>query len=144
MFEQNIENPIISMEDALEILKDHYDKQGPLNELPSERDRNFLLHCSDGNKYVLKIANESESLETLEAQNAAMNHIALKSQKDLCQVPIPKVLRFKTAKLWYTINSEKCYGQDFANRRAVRQSVRSNKGVGAWQYQIISQSCYLC
>ncbi len=77
------------MEEALTILTDIYDKQGSLYELPSERDRNFLLNSSDGHTFILKIANQYESLETLEAQNAAMSHIALRYKNALCPEPIP-------------------------------------------------------
>ncbi|MHA1944768.1 MAG: aminotransferase class III-fold pyridoxal phosphate-dependent enzyme [Candidatus Hodarchaeales archaeon] len=102
MFEQDIEKPLISMEDALAILKELYDKQGSLIELPSERDRNFLLNSSDGCTFVLKIANQGESLETLEAQNAAMSHITICNQKTLCPSPIPS----KTGNLISTITDK--------------------------------------
>ena len=50
--------------------------QASAEELPSERDRNFLLTVSDGGKFVLKIANVNEELGTLEAQNAMLEHLA--------------------------------------------------------------------
>ncbi|MHA1541958.1 MAG: aminotransferase class III-fold pyridoxal phosphate-dependent enzyme [Candidatus Hodarchaeales archaeon] len=102
MFEQNIEKPLISMDDALAFLKELYDKQGSLYELPSERDRNFLLQCSDGSTFVLKIANQGESLESLEGQNDAMRHIAPSNQKALCPSPIPS----KTGNLISTITDK--------------------------------------
>jgi Ser/Thr protein kinase RdoA (MazF antagonist) len=44
--------------------------------LPSERDQNFLLATSAGDRYVLKVANAAEDRAMLEAQNAAMAHAA--------------------------------------------------------------------
>jgi 4-aminobutyrate aminotransferase-like enzyme/Ser/Thr protein kinase RdoA (MazF antagonist) len=102
VFEQNIEKPLISLDDALTILNELYDKQGSLYELPSERDRNFLLNSSAGCAFVLKIANQDESLETLEAQNAAMIHITNSNQKTLCPAPIPS----KTGNLIQTITDK--------------------------------------
>ena len=42
----------------------------------SERDQNFLLTSAAGDRYVLKIANATEDRAMLEAQNAAMAHVA--------------------------------------------------------------------
>jgi 4-aminobutyrate aminotransferase-like enzyme/Ser/Thr protein kinase RdoA (MazF antagonist)/murein DD-endopeptidase MepM/ murein hydrolase activator NlpD len=44
--------------------------------LPSERDQNFLLTDTRGSRVVLKIANAGERREILEAQQAAMAHVA--------------------------------------------------------------------
>ena len=49
--------------------------QASADELPSERDRNFLLTARDGDKFVLKIANVNEKREALEAQNAVIQHL---------------------------------------------------------------------
>lgn len=49
--------------------------QASASELPSERDRNFLLTARDGNKFVLKFANALEQREVLEAQNAILTHL---------------------------------------------------------------------
>src|SRR5262245_31920677 len=50
--------------------------QATAAELPSERDQNFLLETREGEKFVLKIANEFEEREVLEAQNEMMTHLA--------------------------------------------------------------------
>jgi Ser/Thr protein kinase RdoA (MazF antagonist) len=44
--------------------------------LPSERDQNFLVTTTAGDRYVLKVANGAEDRAMLEAQNAAMAHVA--------------------------------------------------------------------
>ena len=54
--------------------------------LPSERDQNFLLETEGGERFVLKIANALEDRALLEAQSAAMNHLARRG------VPGPRVV----------------------------------------------------
>src|SRR5690606_26061303 len=44
--------------------------------LPSERDQNFALAAPGGGKRVLKIAKADEERAVLEAQNAALRHVA--------------------------------------------------------------------
>jgi Ser/Thr protein kinase RdoA (MazF antagonist) len=46
------------------------------NPLPSERDQNFALATSDGQKFVLKIAKSDEDRAVLELQNAVLKHLA--------------------------------------------------------------------
>jgi Ser/Thr protein kinase RdoA (MazF antagonist) len=61
---------------AQAIAEKHFGIQASARELPSERDRNFLLNARDGEKFVLKVANVLEKREVLEAQNAMMEHLA--------------------------------------------------------------------
>ena len=49
--------------------------QASAEELPSERDRNFLLTARGGEKFVLKIANVNERRDVIEAQNAMLRHL---------------------------------------------------------------------
>ena len=44
--------------------------------LPSERDQNFRIDAPDGRRFVLKIANAHEDVAMLDAENAAMEHVA--------------------------------------------------------------------
>src|SRR5262245_37784395 len=67
--------PRFLVDDAVRLAKDVYGLTGTAHPLPSERDQNFLLHCDSG-RYVLKIANGTESRAFLEAQNAALSHVA--------------------------------------------------------------------
>lgn len=48
--------------------------------LPSERDQNFALTNAAGTKFVLKIAKSDEERGVLELQNAALRHIAQRTQ----------------------------------------------------------------
>jgi len=67
--------PRLDLDAAVRLAKDVYGLTGTAHALPSERDQNFLLHCDTG-RYVMKIANGTESRAFLEAQNAALSHIA--------------------------------------------------------------------
>ena len=57
--------------------------------LPSERDQNFLLRTAAGERYVLKIANGAEDRAMLEAQNAAMAHVA--DRVTICPRVLPTI-----------------------------------------------------
>jgi Ser/Thr protein kinase RdoA (MazF antagonist) len=61
---------------AQAIAEKYFGIQASASELPSERDRNFLLCARGGEKFVLKIANVLEQREVLEAQNAMMKRLA--------------------------------------------------------------------
>jgi Ser/Thr protein kinase RdoA (MazF antagonist) len=61
---------------AQAIAEKYFGIQANAHELPSERDRNFLLTAFGGERFVLKIANAREKEEVLEAQNAMMGHLA--------------------------------------------------------------------
>src|ERR1044072_7239909 len=61
---------------AQAIAEKYFGIQASAHELPSERDRNFLLTAASGEKFVLKIANAREEREVLEAQNAMLSHLA--------------------------------------------------------------------
>lgn len=68
------------------LAREQYGLDATASALPSERDQNFLLVTNAGERFILKIANAAESREMLEAQNAAMEHVA---PLGLC----PRVLR---------------------------------------------------
>jgi Ser/Thr protein kinase RdoA (MazF antagonist) len=63
--------------------------QASARELPSERDRNFLLTAGDSGQFVLKIANLREERGVLEAQNAMMKHLA--ERVSFCPRVVPAV-----------------------------------------------------
>ena len=67
--------PKLDVKEAARLVKDLYGLDGTLNELPSERDQNFLVSIR-GARYVLKIANTTEQREMLDAQNKVMDHVA--------------------------------------------------------------------
>jgi len=61
---------------AARIARDLYGLDASASPLPSERDQNFEVAAADGARYVLKISNASEPRALLEAQNAALAHVA--------------------------------------------------------------------
>src|ERR1051325_4117336 len=81
--------PRFGVEAAAGIAAEFFGIRATAQPLPSERDQNFLLTTSTGEKFVLKIANALESRDFLEAQNAALNHVG--KQVDFCQSLVPGV-----------------------------------------------------
>ena len=67
--------PAFTEEQIKSILKTHFNKDGRIKPLVSERDQNAHIFSGDG-EFVLKIANSAEDREFLEFQNAVLNHIA--------------------------------------------------------------------
>jgi 4-aminobutyrate aminotransferase-like enzyme/Ser/Thr protein kinase RdoA (MazF antagonist) len=68
--------PRFASDDAVVIARDIYGITATATPLTSERDQNFLLDTPAGERFVLKIANAAEDRALLEAQNAAMTHVA--------------------------------------------------------------------
>jgi 4-aminobutyrate aminotransferase-like enzyme/Ser/Thr protein kinase RdoA (MazF antagonist) len=67
--------PRLSAADAVRIARESFGLDATAQPLPSERDQNFALETGSG-RFVLKIANQAESREQLEAENGAMAHAA--------------------------------------------------------------------
>lgn len=78
--------PRFDAANAARLARDLYGINGVAVPLPSERDQNFLLTDPAETARVLKIANAGESRAMLEAQQAAMAHVA-----DLNMAPRPVV-----------------------------------------------------
>ena len=78
--------PRLSRDDAERLAGDLFGVTAHATELPSERDQNFRLQSADGACFVLKIANAGEDRRMLEAENAAMRHLA---HTGLAPSPIP-------------------------------------------------------
>lgn len=71
--------PTLSSAEALAVAHTHFGLRASARPLDSDRDQNFLLETGPATapeRYVLKIANADELRPTLDAQNAAMEHIA--------------------------------------------------------------------
>jgi len=81
--------PTMELTDAQVLASKYYGLDCIATELPSERDQNFLLVDSDGQKYVLKIANPSEDPLVLLFENQVLDHVAKRESR----IPIPRVLR---------------------------------------------------
>lgn len=79
--------PRLSAEEALEQVRIAYGIEGGATALPSERDQNFLLQTPTPERFVLKIANSTDDRALLEAQNAALAHVARRTT--LCPRVMP-------------------------------------------------------
>ncbi|HEY6805722.1 MAG TPA: phosphotransferase [Pyrinomonadaceae bacterium] len=67
--------PQFTAEHVTTIAREVYGLSIVAQELPSERDQNFLLTTATNEHFVLKIANAFETRNLLEAQNEAMQHL---------------------------------------------------------------------
>ncbi|PYD08183.1 MULTISPECIES: aminotransferase [Pseudomonas syringae group] len=67
--------PEVSVDQALQLLSEHYGLSGTLKALGSQQDRNFLLDTGT-RRYVLKICHGAYSTTELNAQHAALHHLA--------------------------------------------------------------------
>ena len=68
--------PHFTIADSVRLARQFYGLSAAASALPSERDQNFALITTAGEKFVLKIAMSSEERATLELQNAALKHVA--------------------------------------------------------------------
>ncbi len=76
--------PRFSAKEACALARRLYGLSASATPLPGEQDRNFLLQTNAGPAFVLKIANAAESRNTLEAQNAALRHLAQRASALHC------------------------------------------------------------
>ena len=80
-----IERPFFSINDISPLLEEHYGLYCTIEELTSERDRNYLVKAKSGDSFVLKISNSCESFEFMNVQNNAFERLSKKIEK--CRVP---------------------------------------------------------
>jgi Ser/Thr protein kinase RdoA (MazF antagonist) len=80
--------PSFSAAEALAAANRNYGLTGTVSALPSERDQNFLITDARGCKFVLKIANSSDSPQLLDFQNRAMRQV----EQPLADCRVPQVL----------------------------------------------------
>ena len=92
--------PTLNLEEAATLANELYGVATVKEELPSERDQNFLVANRRGQHFVLKVANSHEQRSLLEAQNEAMNH--LQSRVAFC----PRIVPAKSGQLIEQILTE--------------------------------------
>ena len=81
--------PAFSAIAAADVARRVYGVEAEATPLPSERDQNFRLQTATGDTFVLKIANAADDRRLLEAQNAALAHVARRTT--LCPTVVPAV-----------------------------------------------------
>ena len=72
---EHLRRPDFLSNDAVSLVSEFFGIDGTAKELPGERDRNFLIQNSKGQRFVLKIFNQCEKMETVDLQISAMNFI---------------------------------------------------------------------
>jgi len=70
------ESPALSLDMAADVAREHFGIDGRASALPSERDQNFLITAGDEPSAVLKVASAAEERGIIEAQQAALEHLA--------------------------------------------------------------------
>lgn len=114
---------------AAHVARTLYALQAVAHPLPSERDQNFRLDTPDG-RFVLKIANATESRTLLEAQSAAMAHVSALGLSPtvlpsidgalITELPGPHLVRLLTWQPGVTFASMRRHGasllEDFGRR----------------------------
>jgi Ser/Thr protein kinase RdoA (MazF antagonist) len=78
--------PVFDVESAIRIAEKLFGVSALARALPSERDQNFWLDATD-ERFVLKIANRTESRALLEAQNAVLEY--LETRISFCPRVVP-------------------------------------------------------
>ncbi|WP_347903266.1 aminotransferase [Pseudomonas purpurea] len=82
----SLPGPQVTAQQALALLREHYGLSGTLQALGSQQDLNYRLDCGQG-RFVLKICRGDYAALELQAQHAALKHLATKSG-----VQVPRVI----------------------------------------------------
>lgn len=85
----SVPQPAFSEAEVKQVLVERFGLQGELQSLVSERDQNFRVITPNRDRFVFKIANRSEPVESTDFQIKALLHIEQKR----CDVPTPRVYR---------------------------------------------------
>ncbi|MCP5090123.1 MAG: aminotransferase class III-fold pyridoxal phosphate-dependent enzyme [Gammaproteobacteria bacterium] len=80
--------PAHAIDDVRPITARRYGLEGSFRSLDSERDQNFRIETKDGSRCVFKIANKDESVDVVEFQLGALQHIAMQDSA----LPVPRVI----------------------------------------------------
>ncbi len=75
MFDTAGNRPHFTAREGERLAGDLYGISGSAREMPSERDQNFRIRVGSGAEYVLKIASAADSIDVLDMQNKAMEHV---------------------------------------------------------------------
>jgi 4-aminobutyrate aminotransferase-like enzyme/Ser/Thr protein kinase RdoA (MazF antagonist) len=67
--------PRLTLDEARQIARTHFEVHGQARELVSERDQNFLV-AGDAGRWVLKVSNAAEDRSVVEMEVAATEHVA--------------------------------------------------------------------
>jgi 4-aminobutyrate aminotransferase-like enzyme/Ser/Thr protein kinase RdoA (MazF antagonist) len=93
--------PRFTSSDAIQIAADRFGIVARAEPLPSERDQNFLLCDSAGDRFVLKIANSQEPFDFLDLQNRLIHFLSASG----IQLEFPRTVPAKTGEGIVTVGS---------------------------------------
>jgi hydroxylysine kinase len=79
----------VSCDEAEKFVRERYGLDATATRLTGERDENFKLSCSDGRRFVLKIASAAEPPDVTDLPTAALLHV----ERIDPEFPCPRVLR---------------------------------------------------
>lgn len=92
--------PSFSDDEVTSLLLEHYQLSGVLKALPGYCDQNFIFTSDNKQKYIVKIAHTSESLQSLTMQNKAMAHLTAK------ELAVPHAISNSAEQLVTVIHNE--------------------------------------
>ncbi|NJN43439.1 MAG: hypothetical protein HC806_00985 [Anaerolineae bacterium] len=87
----NRQQPTFSIAEAQRIADEFYGLQGDFKTLMSERDQNFRVRTSVGERYVFKISNAHEDPGVVDMQCQALAHLEVQDST----LPVPRMVRAK-------------------------------------------------
>ncbi len=92
--------PVFSADEAGSIARDIFGLDATVDELSGERDRNFHLHVTETEHYVLKVSNPAEDPQVTNLQTEALLHIASADPS----LPVPRVLKTRDGKTEWVLD----------------------------------------
>src|SRR5581483_7705408 len=102
--------PVIGVNAASRLLADGWGIEGELSPLPGERDMNFRVTPTSGERVVLKIHNPADGLDVVDFQTAALRHITRVSP----DLPVGGVVATRSNTAWMVTSDER--GRDCCAR----------------------------
>jgi hydroxylysine kinase len=99
------EKPNFSDNEAIGLIRTHYDLEVSVKRLLSERDQNFQLNTPDGQQFVLKIANSGEDPQVANFHNKALLHLQTYAEHHQKHINSPQILLTNDGAAHFIINS---------------------------------------
>ena len=99
------ETPGLDENEVRRLVREHFGLKAELKALLSERDQNFRLHCDDGRRFVLKIANAAEDPLATDFQIQALLYLESWLAVNDCPISVPQILRTIDGKTHVMVSS---------------------------------------
>lgn len=92
--------PAIDASRVLEIAESNFGKNGTASDLGGERDQNFRIDTTEGDRFVLKIFNRADGREVLDLRTQAIRHI----QSTNLGLPVMEIVPTVDGDPWAAVN----------------------------------------